>query len=354
MSSIFKDTTNGLWQDVTTHRIRWRFDKYGITPKVMICDHDSSIYDLYDTIELFTGTFTEPDDGSRTGDIDCDHETAIYDLYDDIELFTATYEDAPDLDTSGDIEASFEEFGLFMHSGLHMGLTMEPWLFQSYFNIEGEDMDSMFFEPFRAEMYGDHTYVSMELEFEPFESGLYMGTAMILTLEDWTMDFHGVTGYTGAIDLTMRRFEFAATGGRPAYIDLSFENFGFAGEANSGITASMSLVFRMADLVMGGNSDIVGSINASFDIFRFVFRTVGYSSGAVGNMHLVFRLPEINMKGIKGIDGDLQPNSIPFTIQMSGYSDGPNALELVFEEPEMGSSLEEEDCDLADILTYAR
>lgn len=338
--NLFKNTSTGLWTDVGTEGAVWRFDRYGVTPIYMDCTFQT--YD--ESYQVFTGTFTE--NLPLTGDIVITFENYAG----DVQLFTGSH---VDVSTSGDIDCAFEEMGFFSQAGLHLGCEFEKWEYLSVFNIEGEDMDNCVFKEWKCEMIGSSDYIYMTCEFHEFEGEMFDSPGLDLATEQWEFSGTGTNGVMAQLDLTLRAFDGVLTGGVGNELDLEFEKLEFDGTSDTEIKASMDLVFKLIQGEMDGNSDIVGSLDLQFLPF---YATLGADDfiDPRGSLDLTFVPFRSDMAGIKGLEGGLTGNSMFMNIRMTGYTDGPNALELVFENPKITLGLEEEDCDLADTLTYTR
>lgn len=319
--------------------------------------------------ELFTGTYT-PGIEPITADLACaffsyENETDLFQARNlgeltgalsctfsaypvDIEIFAGTTEGQ---DLTGNITCSFETWVMQAQTGLHMGLAFQPWTFNSSFFVEGEEMDNIVFKPFDFFATGTNQYNQLTVSFAGLDGEMYAGSGLNLVGEDFSMEGIAIIGHTGSIDMVMQRFTFFGDSGGPTNMSIEFEEFDFSAMSYTEYLATLNLVMRRFDLVMAGDTPILATLDGRFMRFSVTFNS-GAVQSIVATLNLDFQPFWYIMGGIKGISADLIAQLEEIKMEMNAFQDGPNSIDLVFKPPEMYVSFDDEDCDLAETLTY--
>lgn len=343
--SRFKGSSSAAWADLLTQRTRWTWDLYGVTPKTLLCTFEEYPED----IEVFF-----IDTGERTGDIDCDHDQAVYDLYDTVELFTGTYND-PVQEINGDVDCALEQWGMQSHSGLHMDLTMQLWDFQSYFNIEGEDMDNMVFEELRFEAYAMVDLVTLELETQRWQCEMGDAPEVNLHFERFIFAGEGSPGFTARVDASFQRFNAAMTAGVPYNVDCEAEELTFSATGDTPIRSTINLDMRIFQAEITATTPW----SAAMDLRGGQWRFDGSSDSALaprGDLELTFRQLQITGEVDSGKVADIDSIFRDLLFRATANTDGNNDLDLTTPEPEIemgsGGAMSGETCAVADDLTF--
>lgn len=222
-------------------------------------------------------------------------------------------------------------------------------------------MDNCVFPFWEVEMFGSSDYIYMDCEFKEFEAEMWSSPGAQLVFEKWQFNATGTNGTMGVLDCTFRQFEMTGSAGGPTAMELEFEKLEFQAQGLTQLHGSLDLVFRLFQAELQGSTGNHADMDCAF-LPMVVVMGSGDFIDPVGNMDCMFEAYRVDMSGSKNIEGNLAGSlGLYMEIEMTGYSDGPNNLDLVFEAPDIkmqddgGEGGEDgQDCALADTLIYRR
>jgi hypothetical protein len=198
-------------------------------------------------------------------------------------------------------------------------------------------------------LIGDNSYVYMAAEMLEPECAMYIGTYLAVEIVPLDMEGLAVNGVTGKIKCKARALTMTAIAGAPAYMDLNIPLMGMEISADTPVTCTLTATAKKALYEMLGMSQNASDIDIRFKLMSI---TMAGDIGTVANIQVSMQPATMAMVTKQNISADIGATIALLKMKAGLLTDGPNNIDLVFEEPDTVISDDGGDCALADTLTF--
>lgn len=361
----FKNTSNATWKTLRTIDTEWKFDIYGVTPKVIeglleelqFVSYSGYLFgDILATLENLTYVSTgfSGDADDRSGDIEASFENFTCEM-------SGTFLEA----SKGDIETTLENFTLEMVGDFwvnKLAPTLQEFIFESitaysyidtsleYFTMEGHmasnieaslaeftcTMDSLFgasisgiLQEFIITTSGDTNYVVLEPKLNRITAAMYSGAHADITLKRLQSDIRGSIVLQGDLKAVLRRMLFSSTAGIIMQVTLPYMDFDIQG--TTPVITELTLETRTLKCTMHGAAETIESLLVTMR--RLTMRAYGTQAnpGDETTLEDTLKRLQITISGIQGYPGEftgtLRDFIADFTASVESIDDFTMTLE---------------------------
>ncbi len=347
--SVFKQDSgsNKEWGEISTFGRTWLFVTEEIPVNTITLGLENPQFRMF-----------EEGEADNTGEIQLIFEQAeclalqVSDLTGDI---VATF-DEPEctctgtiVGVTGDLELNFVEPIFSMQAGLGVSCFFEPFEINMQEAVNMADMNVSFKEPSTI-LYGENTYVYMELNMGKMDGLLTAGTHLTGTIEDLTLDMVGLSGKVASMSVVGLPMTADLIGGPPPYIELELKGLIFSALGTPPESNSMTLTFRKSGISMIAGEFRQAVLDARFNQMAL---SVDGENHPVGSVSITFLpLSFVGDEGHEVISAELDGRLSLLRMMADLHIDGPNSMDVEFAPHEISITDDGGDCALADTLTY--
>lgn len=378
----FKNTSNATWTTLKTIDTEWKFDIYGVTPKILEgmfeqfeCEMLSGIYpgDIDTTLEELTCVMSgySGDQDDRTGDIDASLQNltceihAGEDLDCTLEYFTLEMVGTVHQLLTGDIDATLENFtyvsvGDFWINKL--GPTFEYLTFEAittytlidaqleYFQMEGYMANgiSASLEPLTIEAWslygasisgtlqnftisltGETNYVAFEPKLKRITAAMYSGAHIGAELSNLQADIQAIMVSHGELDAVLRRLQLSSSSG--AYIRATLPKYTLDIAGTTPVKVELVLETRKLQCTILATTETVESLLGTLRRMSLRMGGTQENPADIDLLEATLKKLQANITGISGqtayLEGDLRKFAADFTATMESIDGFDATLE---------------------------
>jgi len=313
----YKNTSGAIWADLLTPATKWRFDTYGVTPKIiegtleyLTMEAVSGIDtngDVSASLEQLTANWTGTNEEVISGNVDCTLEYITCDMQG---KFVENWIDCQleNLQCEGwgnmGLECTFE----------YMSCTMDSMFGAS---IEGS-LDEL-------DLLGVATYCKADLIplLQRLDVEMHSGVEMVITFQKPTMSGQGFQNIEGELQGALQYITFQASSG--AYVVAEFESIGFTGIGIVPILGHLNIQTRSLTCTMQATTESIDTLITSLQALRMVGAATSYTTEGIGaNLVATMRNMGAVITGINGqvcdLEGTLPRLLAEMTTPPEGYS----------------------------------
>lgn len=343
MSTRFKNTSTGIWKDFSAVGTKWRFDVYGVTPKViqgtleeLICEAYSGVNNsgnLSASTELFTCELAGTVDVVTIGSIDSTLENLESTLYG---TFVENY-----------IIGVLEKLQCTGYANMGLECTLEPLVFEAQ-SLFGASITATF-DYIDLTFDGNATFVSFEPLLKKLGVTLHAGASLNLEFKEPYMSSQAFIQLQGDIHAQMSLLTFESYSGHA--IVAALNPIGFYASANNPIFGTLSLKTQNFTCSMVATTQSVNSLLA--DLRQLTHRASGIqiNPGEEPTLLGTLKTFQAELVGINGLVADLEADFNKFVAELVAGSVSYNKLIGVLETFEMtsisftGTGIDPTDCE---------
>ena len=297
----FKNTSGAIWADLLTPATKWRFDTYGVTPKIIECTFEPLECVMAQTPPTFISgvaavVSTTPDDVTLT-------VTQRVDITGTAAITSSTPDNVELRINWNEIDCQFEYLICEGQGNMGLDCTFE-FMTCGMDSLFGADIEGSFQE---LDMLGTLRYCKSDLKplFQKLDCDVYAGCEMYLTFNKLSMTGQGFINLEGEIQAATQVMTFESHAG--GYLVAEFDAIDFIGQATVPLLGRINIQTRSFQCEMWATTESIDVLVASFRKMTMTgAATTSATIGTGGDLVATMRNMEAVITGIQGQVCDLE------------------------------------------------